>query len=116
MLSFFLSVYCKLVQHPRDFRKLKWKYVESECFSLILSDTQEAKRDSGLNRGSQIAVHMYVRVCGLIADWALSLQQPALHINLLDLIKNSPLLCTNSTNIFIIWNSLDETFQLLCVI
>lgn len=116
MLSFFLSVYCKLVQHPRDFRKLKWKYVESECFSLILSDTQEAKRDSGLNRGSQIAVHMYVHVCGLIADWALSLQQPALHINLLDLIKNSPLLCTNSTNIFIIWNSLDETFQLLCVI
>lgn len=41
---------------------------------------------------------------------------PLYILNLLDLIKNSPLLCTNSTDIFILWNSLDETFQLLCAI
>lgn len=54
--------------HARARRKMKWKCVESECFSLILSDMQETKRACGLNRGSQIAVS--VCVCVYTCVWS----------------------------------------------
>lgn len=70
-------------------RKMKWKCVESECFSLMLSDTKEAERAGGLNEGSQ-TVCMCLCVCGLSADWALSLLASNFTCwSKLNLIKNS---------------------------
>lgn len=60
-LSLCLSAHESLQE---DEVKVCWKWM----FSLVLSDTQEAERDGGPNRGSQIAVCVCVCVVWVLTE------------------------------------------------